>query len=152
MGVDIKDSVSVREALIKSGITPIDGVAYILYECGHSFDVKDDPAKMLWYNSAGRTLRSCPKCKHRRILIKYKRCSCGVEQVGSKVHTSNCCGACASIKQGEDRNNSHYKRNGHLADSDRGFCIHRNECLTKYIDCVTVPCKHCHDYSTTLHI
>jgi len=144
--MDIKDCASVRRALVQAGIEPIDGKAYTLYECGHSFNVDDDPSRIKWYAATGRGLRSCPICDHQRLLTKYKRCSCGVEQVGSKVQPSRYCNNCSAGRREVVKSPLAYRKNSHLADPDRGFCIHRNTCLTTFIDYDTVPCKDCDDF------
>jgi hypothetical protein len=143
MDVDIKDCTSVYVALVQAGIEPIDGNAYTLYECGHAFNVVNDPSRVQWYGAAGRGLRSCPVCDHKKLLTKYKQCGCGEVQIGSKVQPSKCCNVCPTERKGITASPFAYRKNGHLADPDRGFCIHRNECLTKFIDYVTVPCKGC---------
>jgi len=144
--MDIKNFTSVRRALMKSGIKPIDGNAYTLYECGHAFNVKDDPSRIQWYPATGG-LRSCPICDHQRLLVKYKRCGCGKEQVGPKVQSSKYCNHCPSDRKEVSVSPLACRKNSNLADPNRGFCIHRNECLIKYIDYDAVPCKNCDSYS-----
>jgi hypothetical protein len=147
MYVNIKNSTSVREALVQAGIkNPLDGYAYTLYECGHAFNVEDDPGKTQWYSSVGRSLRTCPKCDYHKLLTKYKRCGCGKPQIGSNVQPSKACNDCPPGTKGSTVSKYAHRKNGHLADPDRGFCIHRNECLTKFIDYATVPCKGCEDF------
>jgi hypothetical protein len=146
MDVDIKSCVSVHKVLTDAGIEPIDGKAYTLYECGHVFNVEDDPAYVRWYASVGRALRSCPLCDKQRLLTKYKKCGCGEEQVGPKVQPSRCCTLCPPDRKVVTVSPYAYRKNGHLVDINRGFCIHKNGCLTKFIDYVTVPCKGCLDY------
>ena len=148
MGVDISNPINVLSALTADGIEPIDGHAYTLYECGHAFDVEADPSRILWYASVGRALRSCPICDKQKLLTKYKQCGCGKVQISFKVQPSTYCNFCPPDRKDKDTVDTPFARrkNGHLADYSRGFCVHRNECLKKYIDYDTVPCKNCDDY------
>lgn len=148
MAIDVNDYAAIRRALVKSGIKPVNGVAYFLYECGHSYSAADDPARMLKYGPNYKAIRSCPKCKRKKVLVKYKRCNCGIEQTGLKVQSSKYCSSCSFVKQQLQKLSKKGKarRNKHLIDESRIHCIHRNTCLTKYFDYEVVPCKGCPDY------
>lgn len=146
MIIDTKDCNSVHKALLAAGIEPVDGNAYTLYECGHAFNVKDDPSKIKWYASAGRALRSCPICDKQKLLTKFKHCGCGKTQLGFKVQPSKYCNFCPPERRETTESMFAHRKNNQLADYTRGFCVHRNECLKKYINYDTVPCKNCDNY------
>ena len=125
-----------------------DGECYTIYSCGHVFDNRDDPQIITYYVGENRGIRSCPICINQKLLTKFKRCGCGAEHIGKRVQPSECCGKCPSVRKatGRDETLNAFKRNGHLADPDRVFCIYRSECLDIYRVYDAVPCKGCKQY------
>jgi hypothetical protein len=135
----------VRRMLREANIKAEEGHAYILYKCGHVHDAREDPSIITYFAGTHRGLRSCPVCVSAALLTKYKKCGCGAEHIGKRVQPSKCCSACRSSRRVAKGETPKIEKiaNSHLADPSRCFCIHRMECLTKYEDYDTVPCKRC---------
>lgn len=136
-----------KRLLKKAKIKPEPGIAYVIYECGHIFIAENDPQIRTYYIDAGLSIRSCPKCITKRLVTKYKLCSCGLEYVGKRVVSSNCCQYCPpERKSGREPVRDKKYQNKHLADPSRCFCAYRDECYNKYIEYDALPCKGCLRY------
>ena len=156
-GSEIKVSLTfVKQVLKQAKVQPVTTRSYNIYECGHVFDRDDDPAPgIVKYisgisSNGGRGLRVCPVCwgkgqQKKRLVTKYKRCTCGAEHIGKHLQSSICCSSCTYARRAlKGATPISVKRaNGHLADPNRCFCIHRSECLIKYLKYEAVPCKGC---------
>ena len=132
--------------LEKADIEVEKGQSYNLYECGHVFTHQEDlPQHIHYYKDDDRAIRSCPICGDKKLLTKYKKCTCGTEHVGKRVQPSQCCADCPTVlrNSGKERTASQKKHNGHLVDIERCFCARRDECLKFYWDYDTTPCLGC---------
>lgn len=156
-GSEIRVSLSfVKQVLRQAKIKPVTTNTYNIYECGHAFSKNDDPSPGVVryvsgvFANGGRGVRICPVCwergqQKRRLVTKYKRCNCGAEHLGKHLQSSNCCSSCSSARRALKgaTPKSVERANGHLADPDRCFCVHRSSCLIKYLDYEALPCKNC---------
>jgi len=142
-----------RNVLKKSKIDVLDGHIYSIYECGHIFDSIDDPQKTLYLRYNNSHNRVCPKCYNgaSKLVVKYKKCGCGKEQLGYNVHKSECCKYCPRErivkfrKQKAVNTDSIYNKK--LADPLRWDCKYRDDCLTYYSKKhQAIPCKGCKKY------
>ena len=134
----------------------VDGHIYSLYECGHIFDAIDDPQLTIYLSTNNSHNRVCPECRNKdsKLLVKYKKCGCGAEQLGYNVQQSTCCQLCPRdrIEKYKKLNIISYKRdsiyNEKFADPNRWDCKFRDECLTKYSKKHrAIPCKDCEKYA-----
>lgn len=147
----------VKRILKQANIKPETDRAYNIYECGHVFDNDTEQRVIKYFPGEGdqknRSKRICPVCwenfgKKYPLITKYKKCSCGAEHVSKRAQSSICCSSCSSTRKAAKGTvpNKVYKNNGHLADPSRCSCIHRDDCLTKYLDYEAIPCKGCRRY------
>lgn len=122
------------------------GQSYNIYTCGHVFSNTDDlPQTIHYYKKDDRAVRSCPTCGNKKLLTKYKKCTCGTEQTGKRVQPSQCCASCPTVlrNSGKVRIKSYKKRNGYAADPERCYCLRRDVCREEYEYYQTTPCKNC---------
>ena len=131
----------------KEKIEVVEGEAYAVYDCGHVFNIKDDPRIQTYYPNEGEkglSVRSCPVCVTEKLMTKYKLCGCGAEHASKRVQPSKCCDRCAAGRRAQ-RPVKHalYLRNGHTSDPSRCYCVHRDECIMTYIEYDAIPCKNC---------
>lgn len=137
----------VKKLFEAADITPIPGMAYAIYECGHVLSSEEDPQINRYYSDVGISVRSCPKCQDKRLVSKYKICKCGAEHYGKRVISSQFCGECPKERKAAAREaakpDTRHLRNGHMADLNKGFCIHKSKCLLEYQDYEAVPCRDC---------
>jgi len=138
-----------KQLIKKAEIKVEEGECYVIYNCGHVFDNRDDPQITTYYIGENRTVRSCPICQNQKLVTKYKLCGCGAEHTGKRVQPSPFCFKCSPLRRSTGRTErlDAHLRNGHLADHTRGFCIHRSDCLKTYLAHDCVPCKGCKQYA-----
>ena len=135
-----------RKMLEDKGVTPIGGHAYNIYECGCVFDNTEDPNILAYFSESKLMNRSCPMHKPSALLIKYKKCNCGFENIGLRLQSSDGCKICAKATRRKSDGSRVKYQNAHSADPGRWACVHREECFKKYIKYEALPCKGCKDY------
>jgi len=148
-----------RNVIEEAKIDVKGGHVYSLYACGHIYDSIDDDQKTLYLSSNHSHNRVCPECynKDSKLLVKYKKCGCGKEQLGYNVQHSKCCQYCPRDRTYKYRNIDIQKTesiyNEHLADPLRWDCKFRDDCLTHYSKKHrAIPCKGCKKYKAAFII
>lgn len=146
-----------KKRLKDRNIHVINGHIYSLYECGHIFDAVNDPQKTIYLSSNNSHNRVCPECdnKNSKLIVKYKKCGCGAEQLGYNVQQSECCTLCPPQRVEKykklnltitTKRDSIY--NEKFSDSTKWNCKFRYDCLTKYSKKHrAIPCKGCEKYA-----
>lgn len=148
--------ITVEEAhklMVEADMIIEEGEVYTIYACGHIFLGSEDPQTVKKFPSERKKFRSCPICEEAvHLIAKYKLCSCGASQVGNTMKSSPSCRACSykNRNTGGTTTISKSKKNGNLSDPERWDCVHRDECIDKYMGYQTVPCLNCEKYKSKM--
>lgn len=144
--INIKEA---RDLVTASGILIEDGHVYHLYTCGHIIDSVDDVSRSSYSTKTKSSTRSCPLCEVAKpLIVKYKLCGCGAEQIGYAQQPSEFCKHCSHARKNEFQTIpiAAGHANEKDADPDRWDCEFRDGCLEKYYKYQAIPCKNCVDY------
>jgi len=139
-----------HNAIKKAGVVPELGRVYNIFECGCVTLNIGLPKYLKRLKGSNRKIRHCRTHRdHGAIVGKFKLCNCGEFLIGDKLQDSKTCTECYKNthvpKYSGDMRLLKFK-NAHLKDPDRCECVHRPDCLEKYIKYQCIPCKECPDY------
>lgn len=128
------------------------GSCYNIYECGCV--IKNPKPYYKQFPSTGTRKICCPNCKAKegqdpkKLITKYKICSCTNQQIGYRIVKSTTCKACYNKHAHANNTGERLKlRNGHLRDPERSDCKnYLTSCIIKFDGHDAVPCKGCNNY------
>ena len=139
-----------KQYMKSASIDAEEGHVYNIYKCGHIFDSEEDN-RYTSVNKYKKSNRKCPICEaFIPLLVKYKLCGCGTEQIGYAQQPSLCCGGCSNERKTRIKalHPGETYHNQTLVDPKRWNCVNRDKCLEKYAKHhQAIPCKNCNDYT-----